>query len=91
MSFKPALKKFIQENLAHDAQARELDDNESLIERGLIDSMGLMNLIVFIEEQTGVRIPDEDVLPENFQTVCAVEQTVLRLRAKGMGSAGSTK
>jgi len=84
MSFRQELKTFIQQNLVNDAQLAELSENESLIERGIIDSMGLMQVIQFIEAETGIRIPDEEVLPENFETIAAIEGTLERLRAKGV-------
>lgn len=81
MSFREGLKKFILENLARDGQA-SVGDNDSLIEQGLIDSMGLMQLIQFIEEQTSVRVPDTEVYGENFQTIASIETLVERLRAR---------
>ncbi len=90
MQFKEALKKFIQENLVRDSKDIEIDENESLIERGVIDSMGLLSLITFIEGYTGIRVPDEEVLLENFMTISTIQQTVERLRARGMGSSAST-
>jgi acyl carrier protein len=84
MSFRQELKTFIRQNLVNDAQLAELSENESLIERGIIDSMGLMQVIQFIEVETGIRIPDEEVLPENFETIAAIEGTLERLRAKGV-------
>ena len=89
MSFKETLKKFIQENLVHEVQGQELADDEPLIERGVIDSMGLMQILLFLEEQTGIRIPDEEVLLDNFQTIASIEQTVQRLSARRGGTPGS--
>jgi len=83
MAFRAALKQFIQENLIRDNQPPGLDDNEPLIERGILDSMGLMQVLTFIEGETGIRVPDDEVLPDNFQTIAGIEQMVLRLRAKG--------
>jgi acyl carrier protein len=82
MAFNQALKTFIQEKLAGQSHAAELDDDESLIERGLIDSMGLMHMVLFIEEQTGVRVPDEEILPGNFASLSSIERMVERLRMR---------
>lgn len=83
MVFRDALKQFIVENLAPEGQAA-LGDNDSLIEQGLLDSMGLMQLIQFVEEQTGIRVPDDQVYGENFQSIAAIEALVERLRARGV-------
>jgi acyl carrier protein len=45
------------------------DDNTSLLEEGIIDSTGVLGLVMFVEESFGVAVADEDVVPENFDTV----------------------
>jgi acyl carrier protein len=45
--------------------------------------MGLMQLISFIEERTRIRIPNEEVTRDNFETVASVERLVKRLEGKG--------
>jgi acyl carrier protein len=56
-----------------------IDASTPLIDRGILDSMGLMQVIMFVEEKTGIRIPDDEVLPDNFQTVGSIEALVDRL------------
>jgi acyl carrier protein len=80
MTFRQILTKFVEENLVQDGLTLKADDN--LIEEGVIDSMGLMQMILFIEEQTGVRVPDDHVLPENFQSISRIEHLVDRLRVE---------
>jgi acyl carrier protein len=77
-----ALIDFIQRNLLGDAADRRVDENLGLIDQGLIDSMGLMQLVTFIETQANVRVPDDEVVPENFQNVASIEQMVRRLQAR---------
>jgi acyl carrier protein len=57
-----------------------LGPDDSLIEAGLLDSVGLTNVIIFVEGAAGVRIPDLEVTPENFDTATAIEALVQRLR-----------
>lgn len=52
-----------------------------LIEGGLLDSIGLLELVSFIEETFAVTLPLEDFVPENFATPNAVAALVERLRA----------
>ena len=82
MSFPNALIKFIQENLIQDQQSSIIESDSSLIEQGIIDSMGVLQIMTFIEEETGVRIPDTEVKMENFQTVSSIELMVQRLSDK---------
>lgn len=52
---------------------------DSLFERGLLDSMSIIELLAFIEERAGVRVPDTAVEPDNFETVQRIERLVIRL------------
>ncbi len=85
MTLKQDLMKFIGKNLIPGGEGTEIDDNEPLIDRGIIDSMGLLQIMTFIEERTGVRIPDDEVTPDNFQSVASIDRMVTRLKA-GQGS-----
>ena len=44
-------------------------DQTSLLEKGLIDSTDILELIVFVEERYGIKVSDEDVRPTNFDSV----------------------
>jgi acyl carrier protein len=83
---KQDLVAFIEQNLLRGGGAR-IDADESLIERGLLDSMGLMRIMTFLETSTGLRIPDQQVSPDNFQSVDAIVEMVEGLRAQQSGSA----
>ena len=71
--------KYIQTNLLRDSGT--ITPEESLIDRGIVDSIGLMQIMQFVESSAGVRIPDHMVMPENFQSVLAIEEMVEKLRA----------
>jgi acyl carrier protein len=72
---------FIEKNLIGDDKTR-VDDTTQLIEEGIVDSMGLMQIVAFIEERTGLRVSDDDVTPDNFETVAAIGSLVDRLQAR---------
>jgi acyl carrier protein len=48
---------------------RALDPDENLLAAGLIDSLGVIKLIVSLEKAFGISVGDEDVVPENFQSL----------------------
>ena len=48
---------------------KTLAEDDSLSGEGIIDSTGLLELVLFLEETFSLRIPDEDVLPEQFDTL----------------------
>ncbi len=54
----------------------ELKDNESLIETGIVDSMGMLELVVFVESDFGVEVDEMDLVPENFESVEALSKFV---------------
>lgn len=66
------IKKFITEELAPDCDASELKEDQSLLESGIIDSFGIMNLLAFIEEEFQMKIPNKELIPENFETVSSL-------------------
>ena len=51
----------------------EVKDDENLLQTNLIDSLGSFRMIAFLEETFPLTIEDTDMLPENFQTLNAVE------------------
>ena len=52
------------------------DENASLTESGVIDSVGMMELVGFLEDRYGIKIEDEDLMPENFDSLRAVTDYV---------------
>lgn len=46
-----------------------LDDDSPLLNSGIIDSLGVLDLLMLIEEEFKITISDEDLLPENFETI----------------------
>ncbi len=79
MSLKHDILDFVRDELL-DGQGDGLDEHASLLDRGILDSMSLMTLITFIEERTGVRIPNDAVTAANFDTATDIERLVERLR-----------
>jgi acyl carrier protein len=71
------LKEYVREQLLSDRGA-PLQDEDDLIENG-IDSVGMMSLVLFIEEEWKVAVPPEDVILDKFQSIAAIE-TYLRSR-----------
>jgi acyl carrier protein len=51
------------------ARKSSLKDTDGLLERGIVDSMGILDLVSFLEEEFSIQLSDEELLPENFQSV----------------------
>ncbi len=59
---------------------RKLTDTDSLLEDGLIDSLGILDLVGFLETEFGIKIEDEELDPENFDSITAMVRFVERKR-----------
>ena len=67
---------FMLDELGFDIPAKELTEELSLIESGLLDSMGIYQLIGFLEEHFGIHVDDEDVVPDHFENLGAIRTFV---------------
>ena len=74
------IRSFILENylFTNDAAALGLDD--SLLGRGIVDSTGMLEIIFFIEEQLGVKVKDEEMIPDNLDSVSKISAFVASKR-----------
>ena len=73
---------YISRELVQDPALLPLADETPLLESGILDSLSLLRLVVFLEERFGITMGDADLLPENFasvNTICAY----LRAREPG--------
>jgi acyl carrier protein len=82
------VRQFLADNFILDDGGAGLDADESLTQAGVLDSMGVLELIMFIEERFGVSIPDEDTLPENLDGVTRIVAYVSRRLGEGAGVNG---
>lgn len=57
-----------------------LQDNDSLSETGVIDSITLLQLVDFLESNYNIAIPVEMITPENFDTLAGISQSVMKLK-----------
>lgn len=80
------IKQFIVTELVSDEEYTNLDYKESLIETGIIDSLGVKQLIDFLENRFSVNTNDEDILPENFENIDSIFLFVQRKKADGQES-----
>ena len=62
------IRDFIQQNFLFDGDVSRLDDDASFLEHGIVDSTGLLELVLFCEETFGITVDNADLLPENFDS-----------------------
>jgi acyl carrier protein len=58
----------------------QVGEDESFLASGIIDSLGVMQLVSFLEAEFGLKVPDTDLIPENFDSVARVAAYVERNR-----------
>jgi acyl carrier protein len=84
------VRRFITENFPLGGGGHELAGSDSLLEVGVIDSVGVLELIEHVESTYDLQIPDADVLPENLDSIDAIARYVVRrLDTGGDGSDGT--
>ena len=69
MSMEQTIERFIVDEIMLGDRRTKLAPDDSLISSGILDSLALLRLIAFIEEQVGIAINDGEVVPDNFQTL----------------------
>lgn len=67
-AFAATLREFIAENFLFRADA-DVSDSQSLLDSGVIDSTGVLELIAFLEQTYGIRVADEEIVPDNLDSV----------------------
>jgi acyl carrier protein len=68
MNVQHEIQDYIKENILF-GDGEKLDENVSFQESGILDSTGFLELITFVEQQFSVDIADDELVPENFDTL----------------------
>jgi len=77
MSCLETVREYVIENFLF-GDASQLEDDTSFLESGIIDSTGILELINFIEEKYGIKVDDEELVPENFDSLKNITQYLER-------------
>ncbi|MDZ4186075.1 MAG: acyl carrier protein [Desulfuromonadales bacterium] len=83
---KDSIRYFIATELAADGARTTIDDNDQLLEQGIIDSFGIMTLLGFLEEKFSVRIEGDDLTPENFSSISTISSLIDRKAGLSAGA-----
>ena len=75
MSIIEQLQQFMVEQ-KYIKDTEEITATDSLLEHGIIDSVGIQQLVVFLEENYGITVEEDDLMPENFDTLEAIDSYV---------------
>jgi len=79
---KNKIRSFIEENFLFRDDGPELGDSESLLDAGVIDSTGVLELVAFLEAEFAISMADADIVPANLDSIKAIVGYVERKTAK---------
>lgn len=73
-----AVASYVRENFLYARPDYPLGDEDRLLDDGIVDSMGAVELVGFLEQQFGIAIPDDEITEDNFGTIAAIAGFVSR-------------
>ena len=77
MDTSQTIRAYIQKEIAN---GREISNDESLLVAGVLDSLAVVKLVAYVENEFDVEIPDSDFDPDNFESVATITQLIERIR-----------
>lgn len=81
MQRKQEIKQFIARNFLFTEDTGSIQDDASLVASGILDSTGFHELVLFVEDQYRFTVANQEMVPENFETVSAIDAFVARKSA----------
>ncbi|HEX2972423.1 MAG TPA: acyl carrier protein [Tepidisphaeraceae bacterium] len=87
MTIELSIRQFITDNFLYRDPGASLADNESLLEKGLIDSTGILELVMFVEKTFSIQVADAEVIPENLDSIARIAAYIRRKQADSQISA----
>ena len=63
------IRKFIFDNFLFDAENSDLKNDDSFLDQGIIDSTGVLELVEWLEDECGIVVEDDELIPENLDSV----------------------
>jgi acyl carrier protein len=76
LDIKSDVRKFIMDNFMMGRDGEELIDGDSLLDKGIIDSTGVLELVSYIEETFAFAVEDEELVPENLDSIVNIENYI---------------
>ena len=81
MTIRAALRSYVLDNHLFTDDGSRLNDSDSFLETGILDSTGIMELIAFVEETFNMKVSDDDMVPDNLDSIDNLVAYVERHRA----------
>jgi acyl carrier protein len=75
---KIRLKNFLTQNFLLGKDPGSLKDDDSFLDTGIVDSTGVLEFVAFLQETWSIEVADEELLPENFDSIANLTAFVLK-------------
>jgi len=69
MTIEEQIRQYVADNFLFSDDGYQLSDDVSFLEEGIVDSTGVLELVMFVEDTFGITVQDEEIVPENFDSV----------------------
>ena len=83
---KESIKKFVLDNFLFGAEEDALNNDDSFLEKGIVDSTGVLEVVSFIEDEFNISVSDEELVPENLDTIDNLAGFVKRKQEVGVAA-----
>ncbi len=80
-SIEETIRQYIAENILFSSQGYPYPDDASFVKHSIIDSMNVMELVLFLEQNMGIQVEDQEIVPDNFDSVSQLAEFVRRKQA----------
>ena len=81
MTIEEQIRQYVADNFLFSDDGYQLSDDVSFLEEGIVDSTGVLELVMFVEDTFGITVQDEEIVPENFDSVSQLAAYVRRKMA----------
>lgn len=68
-SIEELIRTYIAQNILFSSNGFPYPDDASFLENGIVDSMNVLEIVMFVEEKFGIKVEDAEIIPENFDSV----------------------
>ncbi|MBN1935165.1 MAG: acyl carrier protein [Anaerolineae bacterium] len=88
VSIESQIRRYVLENFLFTNDETKLENAASFLEEGILDSTGVLELVLFVEETFGVKVSDDEILPENLDSVEQLARYIRRKTGKEVADVG---
>jgi acyl carrier protein len=81
MALEEQIRQYIADNFLFSDDGYQLPDDASFLEEGIVDSTGVLELVMFVEETFDIAVEDDEIVPDNFDSVSQLAAYVRRKTA----------